>query len=117
MSIRLDCPCGRTLTVADSYAHLKIQCPSCRESLTLPAADTNSPAAGGSQDAVQPDLQDIGKKWGSSQSRDEDYDYNSEDNPSPKGEMSINVSSNSLLPTVRGEDSARSTRELVADSS
>jgi hypothetical protein len=53
----------------------------------VPAADTNSAQAGGSQEGMQRNLQDAGKKWNSPQNHDEDYDYHTGDSPSRMREV------------------------------
>jgi hypothetical protein len=79
MSIRVDCPCGRVLKYDNMYANTKTECPSCREPITVPAAGTNTTAD--TDEGVRTALQDAGKKWGSPQGRDEDYDYERGANP------------------------------------
>ncbi len=82
MSIRFSCACGRSFNYDDSYAGASIECPSCRETQTVPRAGTNTaPASDAGGDAIRGSLlADAGKKWGSPQGKaDADYDYGRDD--------------------------------------
>ncbi|MCA9010417.1 MAG: prolyl oligopeptidase family serine peptidase [Planctomycetaceae bacterium] len=56
MAVRVSCPCGRTLNLADILRGKKVRCPECSAAITVPMSESNaSPTRGASHSQQSPD--------------------------------------------------------------
>lgn len=56
MAIRVSCPCGRTLNLADELRGKKVRCPECSEAITVPMTASNPlPTRGESRSSLSSD--------------------------------------------------------------
>ena len=56
MAIRVSCPCGRTLNLADELRGKKVRCPACSAAITVPMTASNPlPTRGESRSSQSPD--------------------------------------------------------------
>lgn len=77
MPIRVDCDCGRTVTVKDELAGKLVKCPDCKQPVRVPAADAEP------EDAEMLDDDDRPRKRSQASRRRTD-DYDDEDRPARK---------------------------------
>lgn len=55
MSIRVECACGRKLSIKDEMAGRRVKCPTCENVLTVPKASAKPKSIEDDHDAVASD--------------------------------------------------------------